>query len=196
MTKLDIRELTPDLWPAIERLFGPRGACGGCWCMYWRVEKGERWADLKGATNRARFRALVESGGAHGLIASAGGEPVGWCSFERRLELPRLGRARTLACDDADRVWSLPCFFIASGWRRRGVAAALLDAAVAALRRRRAEVIEGYPVRRRPGGEPVPAAFAWTGTEAMFARAGFEPVGGTGAGKQRMRLHLRVHGGR
>jgi len=25
-----IRSLTPDDWPAVERLFGPKGACGGC----------------------------------------------------------------------------------------------------------------------------------------------------------------------
>ena len=34
--KLTIRPLTPDLWPALEDLFGETGACNGCWCMYWR----------------------------------------------------------------------------------------------------------------------------------------------------------------
>jgi hypothetical protein len=31
--KLTIRPLTPDLWPALEDLFGENGAAGGCWCM-------------------------------------------------------------------------------------------------------------------------------------------------------------------
>jgi hypothetical protein len=31
------RWLTPDLWPALEDLFAGKGACGGCWCMYWRI---------------------------------------------------------------------------------------------------------------------------------------------------------------
>ena len=35
--KLAIRPLTPDLWPALEDLFGVNGAVGGCWCMYWRI---------------------------------------------------------------------------------------------------------------------------------------------------------------
>jgi|ERR1700677_4014286 hypothetical protein len=35
--KLNIRPLTADLWPALEDLFGERGACNGCWCMYWRI---------------------------------------------------------------------------------------------------------------------------------------------------------------
>jgi hypothetical protein len=34
---LKIRPLTPDLWPALEDLFGPKGACNNCWCMYWRI---------------------------------------------------------------------------------------------------------------------------------------------------------------
>jgi len=50
--KILARDLSPALWPALVELFGPRGACGGCWCMYWRLEKGERWDDLKGAPAR------------------------------------------------------------------------------------------------------------------------------------------------
>jgi hypothetical protein len=34
--KLTIRPVTPDLWPALELLFGDWGASNGCWCMYWR----------------------------------------------------------------------------------------------------------------------------------------------------------------
>lgn len=35
--QLTIRPLTPELWPALEDLFGKHGACNGCWCMYWRI---------------------------------------------------------------------------------------------------------------------------------------------------------------
>ena len=38
---MKIRELSPELWPAFEALFGEKGACAGCWCMFWRTEKGE-----------------------------------------------------------------------------------------------------------------------------------------------------------
>ena len=60
--KLVVRDLAPSLWPALETLFGPRGACGGCWCMYWRLEKGERWEDLQGAPAKRRMKALVACG--------------------------------------------------------------------------------------------------------------------------------------
>ena len=39
---LRVRPLTPKLWPALEDLFGERGACNGCWCMYWRIGSSYR----------------------------------------------------------------------------------------------------------------------------------------------------------
>lgn len=194
--EFDLRELTPDLWPDLERLFGPRGACGGCWCMAWRTEKGEKWADIKGAPNRARFKALVERGRAHGLLAYAAGEAVGWVSFDRRRDFAKLDRAPSLACDDADQVWSVPCFYVKAGWRNKGVAGALLGGAVAALRKRGARVVEGYPVRPATEGKPIAPVFAFTGTRPLFAKAGFKPVGRRDAGKQRVRLDLAPLGGK
>ena len=54
-----MRDLTPRDWPTIERLFGPRGACGGCWCMVWRVSGGKAWLENKGEKNRRAFKRLV-----------------------------------------------------------------------------------------------------------------------------------------
>jgi predicted GNAT family acetyltransferase len=184
--KLVVRDLVPSLWPALETLFGPRGACGGCWCMYWRLEKGERWEDLKGARAKRRMRQLVGAGKARGAIAFAGEEPVGWIAYGTRRDFPRLERARTLACDDSERVWSLPCFFIKAGWRDRGVAAALLQHALRSLRRQDAKIAEGYPVNLKPG-QRLPNAFAWTGTRSLFADAGFELAGAATTSKLRMR---------
>ena len=154
--------------------------------MHWRLEKGERWEDLKGAPAKRRFKRLVESGKARGALAFAGEEPVGWIAFGSRRDFPRLDRARTLACPDADAVWALPCFYIKPGWRDRGVAAALLAHAVGRLAKLGAEVAEGYPVNLKPG-QRLPNAFVWTGTRALFARAGFELAGPGSTSKVRMR---------
>lgn len=186
-----IRELTPASWPDLERLFGKNGACGGCWCMFWRLSAGERYEDVKGPKARRRFRALVTGGLAHGLIAYARDEPVGWCAFERRVDLPRLDRAPSLRVDDAERVWSLPCFYVKAGWRGRGVASALLAAAESALRARGAVIAEGYPTK--PSREDkMPAAWAYTGLPSMFAAAGFERADARERGKQRWRKSLAV----
>jgi GNAT superfamily N-acetyltransferase len=184
--RLVVRDLTSAMWPAMEQLFGPRGACGGCWCMYWRLEKGERWEDLKGDPARRRMKALVAAGRSLGAIAFAGKEPVGWVAFGPRPDFVRLDRARTLACDDADRVWSLPCFFVKAGWRDCGVAAALLAHALKSLRKRGAKIAEGYPVNLKPS-QRLPNAFAWTGTRSLFEAAGFSPAGPEAQSRVRMR---------
>jgi len=70
-----LREIGPKDWPLIVELFGSRGACGGCWCMHWRREKGgQAWEQAKGEPNRRAFRKLVESGQAHGIIALRQGQ--------------------------------------------------------------------------------------------------------------------------
>jgi GNAT superfamily N-acetyltransferase len=138
-----IRPLAPADWPAVEALFGARGACAGCWCMYWRLARGERFAAVKGEDARARARALVEGGAASGMLAFAQGAPVGWLAFGPRRDIAALDRAPSLACGDADQFWSLPCFFIRRDWRGRGVAAALLAAALPEMARRGARSAEG-----------------------------------------------------
>jgi len=184
---MDIRELTPERWGDLEKLFGANGACGGCWCMSWRLEKGERWEDLKGAKAKRRMRALVKAGRALGALAYEGGEPVGWCSYGPRKDYARLDRAPSLRCDDAERVWSVPCFFIKAGHRGQGVASALLRHAVERIRALGGEIVEGYPVKPARSGKHLPGAFAWTGTRPMFASQGFEVVGNPDGGKQRVR---------
>lgn len=188
-TGLRFELLTPALWPALEQLFGDKGACGGCWCMFWRIEKGERYADVRGAPARRRFRRLVLDGEAHGVLAFAGGEAVGWCAFQRRVELSRLDRAPSLRVADAERVWSLPCFFIKPGWRGRGIASRLLAEAEKALRAQGAELLEAYPVRRPEHGK-LANTDAYTGVTTLFEAAGFECAEARPRGKQRYRKIL------
>jgi GNAT superfamily N-acetyltransferase len=189
--KLRTEELGPAHWPHVERLFGANGACGGCWCQAWRIAPGEKWNDVKGATAKARLRRGVRAGTVHGVLAFDGETPVGWCTFGPRLSFPRLERARTLKCDDAERVWSIPCFFIARGHREQGVATAMLARALDAMKRRGAEIAEGYPSKPDASGKYVPT-FAWTGTRSLFAKAGFAVAGNAEGSKQRVRKSLAV----
>ncbi len=184
--------LTPALWEDVETLFGPRGACAGCWCMFWRLERGERFDELKGERLKARLRAGVLRGEVHGVLAYDDGAPVGWATFGPRMSFPRLQRSPSLACDDADRVWSIPCFFVRRSHRGRGVGRALLEAAVAEMRRRGVSLVEGYPVKPTASGDPLPAAFAYTGTRPLFDAAGFRLEPGAGAhSRHRVRRSLR-----
>ncbi|NTX08897.1 GNAT family N-acetyltransferase [Myxococcus sp. CA051A] len=187
---IEIQELTPKLWPALETLFGKNGACAGCWCMFWRLEEGERFADVKGAPAKQRMKALVDEGKAQGLLAFVDGHPVGWLTLGPRRSFPRLDRAPSLRCDDADDVWSVPCFFIHKDFRGQGVATVLLKAALDVMRQRGARTVEGYPVKPPKGSARTSNASAYTGTVPFFEKQGFELVAERPQGKQRVRKAL------
>jgi GNAT superfamily N-acetyltransferase len=173
MPTLTFHPLTPKRWPDVEKLFGKRGACGGCWCMYWRQTRAEYEA-RKGAGNRRAFRNLVSAGAEPGLLAYADGQPVGWCALAPRSQYVRLETSRVLAPVDEQPVWSVVCFFIARPWRNRGLSAKLLRAAADFARRHGAKILEGYPVVARKGR--MPDTFAYTGLPGGFLRAGFHEV--------------------
>jgi GNAT superfamily N-acetyltransferase len=191
-TELDVRAIGPEDWPAIERLFGPHGACGGCWCMWARLPRGgELWERSKGETNRRSFRELVRSGRVHALLARAGGEDVGWCCLGPRGDFPRLERVKALEGAWDEGTWGVVCFYVPARWRGRGVASALLAAAIRLARERGARTLEAYPVRAAGGPKAsIPAAFAWTGVPALFEARGFQRVSPRGS-RERWQLELR-----
>jgi len=182
-------ELRAELWPDLESLFGRNGACGGCWCMYWRIEKGVKWEDVKGAPNKERLRQLVLEGRVHGILAYSDGEPVGWCTFGPRLDFPKLDRSPSLKCYDAEEVWSVPCFFVKSRSRGKGVGKALLSHALRAMKEKGANLVEGYPSKPGKDGKYI-SAFSWTGTISLFEKEGFDIVGDRSKGKVRVRKRI------
>jgi len=174
---LTTRSLAPDDWSAITQLFGDNGACGGCWCMHWRVEKGgASWELTKGRKNRDRFRRLVQAGKVHGVLAYADEKPVGWCSFGPKQDFPRLMKSKVLQTDCGEGTWSIICFYIPSAWRNRGVGTVLLECATKEAFARGAAAVEGYPVVPAKPPSPVPAAFAWTGVPILFEQAGYAKI--------------------
>ncbi|MGH9748515.1 MAG: GNAT family N-acetyltransferase [Candidatus Polarisedimenticolia bacterium] len=185
--RLVFRPVTSARWPDLERLFGERGACGGCWCMYWRQRQSE-YQRLKGEGNRRRLRALVKGGAVPGILAYLDGTPVGWCAVAPRASYARLARSRVLAPVDEAPVWSVVCFFIDRAHRLTGMTAALLRAAAAHARRRGGRILEGYPIEPRRGDVPPP--FAFTGLAAAFRKAGFREVARRSDTRPIMRLVL------
>ena len=173
MDPIHIRPLDCDDWPVVETLFGPRGACGGCWCMWWRVPRAQ-FAQQKGEGNRQAFHAVVQSGASAGLLAYAAGQPIGWCAVAPRDDYPALERSRILKPVDDAPVWSVTCLFVARPFRRHGVTVRLLEAAVIYAGEHGARIVEGYPVE--PKQPNLPAAFAWTGLASAFRQAGFTEV--------------------
>lgn len=166
---LTIRPLTPDLWPALEDLFGPNGACGGCWCMYPRI--GSAYTRRPGEDNRRDFREVVRHGPPPGLLAFAGNLAVGWCQITPRDAVPWLDRTWRLKRVDDVPVWSISCLYVRKGYRRQGITSALVAAAVDAATRARAPAVEAYPV-----DAAVSPSASGTGFVSTFRRAGFRIV--------------------
>lgn len=176
-SEIEIRPLRRDDWTTVTRLFGSNGACGGCWCMWWRVERGGKtWEEAKGAKNRARLARAVRAGDVHAVLAMREREPVGWCSFGPRESFPRLGNSRVLRRDAPPDTWCIVCFYLPARWRGAGIATRLVAAAAARAFELGASEVEGFPVALSTSGEPVPAAFAWTGVPELFRAAGFRPL--------------------
>jgi GNAT superfamily N-acetyltransferase len=169
----EFHPLTPERWGDFEKLFGKRGAVGGCWCMWWRLTAKEFDAH-KGEGNRRAMKAIVRSGRMPGILAYHKGEAVGWCSVAPREEFPRLERSRILKPVDDKPVWSVVCFFVAKSHRRTGVGLRLLKAAVKHMAASGGKVLEGYPVEPKKGS--TPDVFAYHGLAATFRTAGFKEV--------------------
>jgi GNAT superfamily N-acetyltransferase len=157
--------------------------------MFWRLTRSE-FEKRKGEGNRRAFRTIVASGAEPGVLAYAGGEPVGWCAVAPRADYPALERSRVLAPVDDEPVWSVSCFFVARANRGQGVSVQLLKAAAEFARRRGAKILEGYPVESRSG--KMPDAFAWTGLPGTFRRAGFSEVARRSKTRPIMRMSLRA----
>jgi GNAT superfamily N-acetyltransferase len=169
---IQFHPLTADRWPDFEALFGERGACGGCWCMFWRLGRTQ-FNRQKGEGNKGAMKAIVESGEVPGILAYANGEPIGWCAVAPRETYSALERSRVLKPVDASAVWSISCFFIAKPYRRKGFSVQLLRAAVDFVRARGGQIVEGYPVEAK---KKQADAFVWTGLGSAFVKAGFTEV--------------------
>ena len=185
---LSFHPLTAERWAEFETLFGPNGACGGCWCMWWRLPRS-RFAAQKGEGNRRALRSLVDGGEVPGIMAYQGSRPVGWCSVAPRDSFPSLDRSRVLARVDGEDVWSIVCLFVARGFRRSGVSRYLITAACEFARSLGATVVEGYPVE--PRKDAIPDVFAFMGLPHAFEACGFVEVARRSPTRPIMRKALR-----
>ena len=175
---LVFRPLTPDLMDDFGAVL--RGNYGaGCWCMFPRLTQAETIAlPGEGSISPRRRKVMTELAKrvpAPGLLAYADDEPVGWVAVAPRGELNRVDRSRAIPRVDDTDVWVIPCVTVRKYVRGRGIAVALIDAAVQYAAQHGAPAVEAYP---RAGNERTGDDNAYFGTEPMFQRAGFKVVRG------------------
>ena len=167
---LEFHPVTNKRWSDFETLFGEKGACGGCWCMLWRLTRKE-FEQQKGEVNRQAMQTIVNSGEIPGLLAYSEKQPVAWCSVAPRESFSALERSRVLKKIDDEPVWSISCFFIQKDFRKQGLSARILEAAVDYVKKQGGKIVEGYPIEPKKG--KTADVFAWTGLASFFKKAGF-----------------------
>ena len=168
--KLVFRPLKPRFMDCMgEVLRGSWGA--GCWCMFPRLA-GEAM-NLGSKGRRTAMTRLARRRRAPGLLAFDAEQPVGWIAIAPRAELRRVELSRATPRVDDENVWVIPCITVRPPARGRGIALALIRAAVAYAARWGAPAVEAYP---RAGSARTADDNAYFGTEPLFRRAGFRVI--------------------
>ncbi|TIY01974.1 MAG: GNAT family N-acetyltransferase, partial [Mesorhizobium sp.] len=160
-----------------ENLFEQAGGPKYCWCMAWRhLENREHASNYE---RRRAMMALIEAGTPVGIVACAEGKTVGWCSVAPRETYRKLSQEQ----DHSEAgVWSIVCFYVPRASRGRGLASALLDAAINHAFAKGARTIEAYPV------DQASPSYRFMGFRDMFVARGFHEIGMAGSRRHVMRL--------
>jgi GNAT superfamily N-acetyltransferase len=173
-------------WADLTAVFGVSDS-GRCNCQRFKT-RGWFWGQATDEQRRARLREQAncddqEAAGTTGLVAyfTQGRVPVGWVAVEPRTAYPRLlglptvWKGRPGEDKEDDGVWSVTCFVVRRGYRRRGISYALAAAAVGYARDHGARALEGYAMRTQPGRE-ITWGELHVGAVQVFADAGFKEV--------------------
>ena len=156
-------------WDDFASLMVPRKPGGrGCVCVAYRNSS----LDMPGRI--AHMRGLCESEPGPGVLAYVDGQVAGWCSVAPKSTHRALVNSRTIPHVDDEGAWSVVCFVVRPGCRRRGLMHHLLEGAVEHARVMGATVIEGYPVD--PEGTRIDQTSGYLGTVRLFEAHGFHRV--------------------
>ena len=188
LSALKIEPVTRKNWPKLVDLFGPRGACGNCWCMYYRLGNSEFGEGKIDGGNKEGLKELVWDNRPVGLLAVYEGLAIAWCAFAPREDFIRLERSRVHKRIDQLPVWSIPCFFVHKDFRRQGVTVALLKGVIQYARQQNIGIIEAYPTI--PTKVPLADSFGWIGMFSAFEKAGFTIVDRTSKNRPMVRYYV------
>ncbi len=188
LVELRFEPLTKDNWNKFVELFGVKGACGNCWCMFYRLKKADYIEGKINDGNKNAMKQLVWNNQQTGLLGFYKDIPIAWCAFAPREDFLKLEKSRIHKRIDDKPVWSVPCTFIAKDFRRHGVSVALLKGLIKYAKENGIKIIEAYPTIPTQG--KLPDAFAWIGLYKSFERAGFEIVDDTSKNRPMVRYYV------
>lgn len=190
-SKLDLsfHPLTVERWKDFENLFGEKGACAGCWCMYWFMNKKEYDEKRSDGRTKKEMKKIVKDNVEPGIIAYADNKPAGWIAIQPREKYPRLSNSKILQPIDDKPVWSIVCFFVHKDYRKMGISIELIKKACDFAASKGGMIVEAYPTDTRTKySAPV---FIYTGTLSAFKKAGFKEVARRSETRPIMRFEVK-----
>ncbi|MDW4572207.1 GNAT family N-acetyltransferase [Microbacterium sp. M3] len=179
MASIIIEQATPDRFDDAQHALSGGGDGRGCQCQWWMMPNS-RWQQTSQQERQTMLRDELAAGPPPALIAYVDGEAVGWVRIGPRTRQVRIGRTRHFATHseepwDDETVWSVSCFVVRKEFRKQGLNARLLAAAIDYARARGARVIEAYPLDP-DAGRKIASNELFHGVVATFAQAGFREV--------------------
>lgn len=192
MTLLTIAPLTPEHTGDFITLFGPSGACYGCWCTYFRLPPKLR-AEFTAQERKSVMLRRIAEGPPPGLMGWLDAEPVAWMQIGPRSDVPQWNNPRraTTPLPDAPAedpaVWAISCFFIRNRTRGLGLSHQMVRAGIDFARENGARVLEAAPMDQAKQSKSIGL---FVGSTSVFLAAGFSEVARQKPGRPLMRLVL------
>ena len=187
LAELTYEPLSRKNWLKFVQLFGEKGACGNCWCMYYRLPKADFIEGKAADGNMEMMKELVWENKPTGMIALYEGIAIAWCALAPRKDFIKLSKSRVHKPIDDKPVWSIPCFFIHKDFRRQGVSVEMLKAVIKYAQKEGIKILEAYPTI--PTTMKLPDSFVWIGLYSSFEKAGFEIVDQTSKNRPMVRYY-------
>lgn len=167
-----VRPLDASTWDAFAELVERNnGIFGGCWCIGYHLEPGD-----KGTDYRAAKQARVRDGRAHAaLIFDDDGLAQGWCQYGSPRELPNIKHLREYQKDAPPPPdWRITCFYVDKKHRGQGVARIGLEGALDQIAAAGGGRVEAIP--EVTAGREAPGRFLFSATVELFEQYGFSRV--------------------
>lgn len=184
---MQITEVTSQNFNLLEELFGSIGACGGCWCMHFRLTNKEWQAGKTNNGNKQKLKTLVDEKKSIGVIAIQNNQAIAWAALSPRNEFSKLSRSRIHKPIDEKLVWSLPCLYVHKDYRNQGLLSTFLVGIIAFAKEKNIKILEAYPLI---SSSKLPAPFMWVGPYQAFDKVGFQIVSHESKNRPMMRYYL------
>lgn len=185
MSSIIFRPAQMDRWDDAAAALTGGGDGATCWCQWWLLPNAE-WRTTSVDDMRRRLQEELTGTAEAGLPAPAlvmyvDDTPAGWVRVGPRTAQPRLTRSVIVKQGtdqplEDESVWAISCVVVRREFRKQGLMAELVTAAIAHARAGGARVVEAYPVDPAAKTSKTTPNELYYGVASVFEAAGFQTL--------------------